>query len=344
MMDRQSLNNVTLVHLLRMGLFNWNKPDDLLNQVQQAVRWGVATSTRCMEELLSLETTFLTRVARLLNRILSEEERCDHLEAQLNKHLSMYVKKTRGVDADLTLLGKRADRQCSELNLLSRKEKRQEAFNRHMEERLESLESLTEEQSIKIVELEEAVAILRSRKACKCGETEESTSGSGSQDDPLVLEYTDEDKSNSGASYRTPPLAQEAPLCVIRSPISQTLPSDIREACSCPVPSAVHIEDNIILTVAPRENKEAIPVHVEELPRNNVGVQHASRGRPVAHYSSCRVNCHAKTTGFHPYCHPGYFMGLDLTYPCARELRNNVLASQQGEFRTRVHRGGRGGD
>ena len=46
-LDRQCLNDETLYRLLDMGLFDWKKPDVLLNQAQQAICWSVATSTRC---------------------------------------------------------------------------------------------------------------------------------------------------------------------------------------------------------------------------------------------------------------------------------------------------------
>ena len=46
MLDRMRLNDDALYRLLRMGIFDWKKPDELLNQSQQAIRWSVATSTR----------------------------------------------------------------------------------------------------------------------------------------------------------------------------------------------------------------------------------------------------------------------------------------------------------
>ena len=59
-----------------------------------------------------------------------EEERWDRLEATVHKYLCLYVKKTTGIDADLTLLGERSNRHRDELNSLKRKRKKQEAFNR----------------------------------------------------------------------------------------------------------------------------------------------------------------------------------------------------------------------
>ena len=47
LLDRQRLNDEPLYRLLNMGLFDWERPDVLLNQAQQAIRWSVTTSTRC---------------------------------------------------------------------------------------------------------------------------------------------------------------------------------------------------------------------------------------------------------------------------------------------------------
>ena len=46
MLDRMCLNNDALYRLLRMGIFDWEKPNELLKQSLQAVRWSAATSTR----------------------------------------------------------------------------------------------------------------------------------------------------------------------------------------------------------------------------------------------------------------------------------------------------------
>ena len=98
-----------------------------------------------------------------------EEERRDHLEATVHEHLCSYVKKTTGIDADLTLLGERSNCHCDELNSLERKRKKQEVFNCRMEARMLDLEGMIEGQANHIAELEEEVMILRSRKECKCG-------------------------------------------------------------------------------------------------------------------------------------------------------------------------------
>ena len=37
MLDRHRLNDETLYRLLDMGIFDWEKPDVLMNQAQQAV-------------------------------------------------------------------------------------------------------------------------------------------------------------------------------------------------------------------------------------------------------------------------------------------------------------------
>ena len=46
MLDRHCLNDKTLYRLLDMGIFDWEKPDVLMNQALQAVRLGTTTSTR----------------------------------------------------------------------------------------------------------------------------------------------------------------------------------------------------------------------------------------------------------------------------------------------------------
>ena len=55
MMDRMRLNDDALYRLLGMGIFDWEKPDVLLNQAQQAVQLGTATSTRWAGQDLRLE-------------------------------------------------------------------------------------------------------------------------------------------------------------------------------------------------------------------------------------------------------------------------------------------------
>lgn len=95
------------------------------------------------------------------------------------------------VNANLVLLDKRGDCHHEELNSIKRKQKRQEAFNRQMEEKMQVLEGTIEDQAERIVALEEEVAVLRAKKACKCGEVEASSAGTGTQEDPLGvdLEY-----------------------------------------------------------------------------------------------------------------------------------------------------------
>ena len=120
---------------------------------------------------------------------MQEEERRDHLEATVHEHLCSYVKQTTGIDANLTLLGERSNHHHDELNSLERKKQKQEAFNCHMEAKMLDLEGMIEGQADCIAELEEEVIILRLRKTCTCGERVVMTSGSGSQEDPLTLEY-----------------------------------------------------------------------------------------------------------------------------------------------------------
>ena len=46
MLDCHRLNDETLYCLLDMGIFDWEKPNILMNQAQQAVRMGTTISTR----------------------------------------------------------------------------------------------------------------------------------------------------------------------------------------------------------------------------------------------------------------------------------------------------------
>ena len=189
------------------------------------------------------------------------------------------------------------------------------------------LQGTVEAQGERIVELEEELAILRTKKACQCGETRVSVVGSGSQEDPIELEeegleYADEDGSGSNQSYHTPPRAEEA-LLVFGSPASQSLPTEVRETCGCPVPSVIRIEDDVEMVAVPQENEEPVPVRVAEPPRYDVGGQRASRGRPLAHFRSStrHRNCHAKQIGFSPYPHPaGYYLDEALGFPSRRGL------------------------
>jgi hypothetical protein len=276
-------------------------------------------------------------LARLLNRILTEEERRTRLEAHTNVHIQSYVKKMRGVDCDLEELDRRGHRHRSELDSLKRKQSMQEDFNRRVEERMQEMEMMMEAQGERVIALEEEVAILRTKKACKCGEASGSVVGSGSAEDPIELEgegleYAEEESTSAG-SYHTPPRVEDEPLRIIGSPVSQSLPVDVVETCGCPIPSVIRIEDDVEMVAIPQENEEPLPVRVEELPRYNVGSQRASRGRPLAHFRSStrNRNRHAKQLGTHPYSHPGYFMGQDLRFSSARELRAAVQRVGRGE-------------
>ena len=124
--------------------------------------------------------------------------------------------------------------------------------------------------------MEEEVTILRSKKECKCRGAAGSALGSGSTEDPIDLEYTDEEGSSLGGSYHTPPRVKEELLRAIRSPISQHLPEDVQAMCGCPVSNIFRIKDDVELVTVPQENKRLIPICVEELLRYNVGAQRAS--------------------------------------------------------------------
>ena len=65
---------------------------------------------------------------------------------------------------------------------------KQEAFNQQVEQRMEEMEAMMEAQGERIIALEEEVAVLRTRKACKCREANIVASSSGCQEDPIKLE------------------------------------------------------------------------------------------------------------------------------------------------------------
>ena len=67
---------------------------------------------------------------------------------------------------------------------------------------MEEMEAMMEAQGERIIALEEEVAVLKMKKACKCWERNVTASGSGSQEDPIELEeegleYAEEEGSDS---------------------------------------------------------------------------------------------------------------------------------------------------
>ena len=244
---------------------------------------------------------------------MAEEKRCEVLEANTNVHINNTVQKMQEVNANFKELEGSSHRHHKVIDPLEWKADHQAEFNRRMEAMMLDLQETVEAQGERIVELEEELATLQTKKACKCRETAVSVVGSGSQEDPIELEeegleYADEESSNLNQSYHTPPRAEET-LLVFGSPVSQSLPMDVGETCGCPIPSVIRIEDDVEMVAIPQENEEPVPVRVAEPPRYGVGAQRASRGRLLAHFRSSthHRNRHAKQTGFAPYCHPGYF-------------------------------------
>ena len=253
-----------------MGIYDWKGEDKLLNQAGQAVCLSLAMSTRFVEVEPWLNSSNHP-LHRLLMRLMKEEERRDHLEANTNVHIQHVIKKMAQADSNVERLVRKNDNRKVEIQHLVTEQDKQEVQSNCLEERLKAMEDLMEDQVMKIIGLEEEVAILRSRKACTCGERVMMMSGSGSQEDPLTLEYAEDEGSNSGSSYHSPIIAQEEPLLVIGSPVAQS--PDVPEVlCACPVPEVIRIMDDMEMTAAPSENEEAIPV----LPRYSVGSQHAS--------------------------------------------------------------------
>ena len=91
------------------------------------------------------------------------------------------------------------------------------------------LEGMIEGQADCTAELEDEVAILRSRKECKCRGVAGSALGSGSAEDPIDLEYAEEEDLSLGGSYHTPPRVEAEPLWIIRLPIFNTFPRMSRQ-------------------------------------------------------------------------------------------------------------------
>ena len=227
----------------------------------------------------------------------------------MNIHIQWVIRKMALVDSNIEKLVKKNDNHKVEIQYLGKEQEVQEAQSSHLEERLTAMEDLMEDQVMKIVGMEEEITILRSRKACTCGERAVTTSVSGSLEDPMTLEWAEDEGSSPGLSYNSPIVAQEEPLLVFGSPVAQSSPEVPKASCACLVPAIIRIKDDVEVTTTPSENKEAIPVLLRYL----VGIQHASQGCPVAHHcpSTHCTNCHAKQLGYQ-YSLPPNFVGQDL--------------------------------
>ena len=118
---------------------------------------------------------------RLLMWLIKEEERQDCLEANTNVHIQQVVRKMELVNANIEKLVKKSDNCKVEIQHLGKEQEVQEAQSSHLEEKLKAMEDLMEDQAMKIIGMEE-ITVLRSRKACMCGERIVTTSGSGSCD------------------------------------------------------------------------------------------------------------------------------------------------------------------
>ena len=276
---------------------------------------------------------------RLLNRILRDEERADRIEANLNVHLQSYAKNVGRIQDDFSRVVEKINTCDDRVDVLQQRHVDQESFNRAILERMQEMEATIEGQTERIVSLEEEVATLRWRKACACGEEGKKTviaTGSG-EDESSELEYAEEREGDgSDSSYHSPIVTAETPLLVFGEVLpgdSQTMPADVQETCGCPIPDIVRIEDDVEMIAAPRENNTPIPIRVDELPTFPVRAQRALRGvsKPYFRSSTRRANRHAMQLGSRPSpSHHGYFMGQDLRFPCARELRAAVLRAERG--------------
>ena len=241
------------------------------------------------------------------------------MEASLNVHLQYYAKNVRNIQNDFKRVMEKIDHCEDNIGVLQQGQTDQETFNQAILERMKEMETKIEDQTERIVLLEEEVATLCWKKACTCGEGKGKgvavASTSRDQEEHSKLEHAEEEEgSSSGASYHVPLVTPEETLLVFRSPISQTLPSEVQGTCGCAVPTVITIEDDVEMSIVPRENEEAIPIQVERPPAYAMGLQRSSRGRPMAHYrSSTRcTNHHSKQLGSHPYHHPS----PGIKFPC----------------------------
>ena len=264
-----------------------------------------------------------------------DEERADRVEVSLNIHLQADGKNIKRIQDDFKCMLNKVHSCEDDIDVVQQGQKDQETLNHAIVERMQEIEAKMRGQGEKIVRLEEEIAVLRSRKACTCGgEREEVTvvPSSGNQEELSELEYTSDEESGSDGSYHLPTVAQEEPLLVFGSPLSQSLPVEVQETCGHPVTTLIEIEDNVKMPVVPRENESPIPVQVERPPRYDVGSQCASCSRPLAHFKSSTrcTNHHAKQLGFCPYPPVETFHGLDLSYPSVREFCARLLARGGG--------------
>ena len=188
------------------------------------------------------------------------------------------MKNVRNIQNDFKRVVEKINHCEDDIGVLQQGQTDQETFNCAILGRMREMETKIEGQMERIVSLEEEVTTLCWKKACTCGEGKGKgvtvASTPGDQEDQSKLEYAEEEEgSSSGASYHVPLIAPEETLLVFRSPISQTLPSEVQETCGCPVPAVITIEDDVEMAVVLQENNEAIPVQVEKPPTYTVDLQ-----------------------------------------------------------------------
>ena len=121
---------------------------------------------------------------RLLNCILRDEEWADCTEASLNVHLQYYVKNVGNIQNNFKRVVEKINHCEDDVGLLQQGQTDQETFNQAVLERMREMETKMEEQTGRIVSLEEEIATLRWKKACMCGEEKGKgvTIASGSRD------------------------------------------------------------------------------------------------------------------------------------------------------------------
>ena len=92
------------------------------------------------------------------------------MEGSLNVHLQYYAKNVRNIQNDFKRVVAKIDHCEDDIGLLQQGQTNQETFNQAILERMREMEMKMEEQTERIVSLEEEVATLCWKKACMCGE------------------------------------------------------------------------------------------------------------------------------------------------------------------------------
>ena len=113
----------------------------------------------------------------------------------MNVHLQYYVKNVGNIQNDFKRVVEKIDHCEDDIGVLQQGQTNQEMFNRAILKRMREIEMKIEEQTKRIVSLEEEIATLCWKKACTCGEGKGKgvtiASTSGDQGDHIILNSDD---------------------------------------------------------------------------------------------------------------------------------------------------------